>query len=25
VPPYIETGEKIRVNTVERTYMERVK
>jgi elongation factor P len=25
VPPYIETGEKIRVNTAERTYMERVK
>jgi elongation factor P len=25
VPPYIETGEKIRVNTVERTFMERVK
>jgi elongation factor P len=25
VPPYIETGERIRVNTVERTYMERVK
>jgi elongation factor P len=25
VPPYIETGEKIRVNTVDRTYMERVK
>jgi len=25
VPPYIESGEKIRVNTVDRTYMERVK
>ena len=25
VPPYIEAGEKIRVNTVDRTYMERVK
>ena len=25
VPPYIETGEKIRVNTVDRSYMERVK
>ncbi|MGA2083640.1 MAG: elongation factor P [Holophaga sp.] len=25
VPPYIEAGEKIRVNTVDRTFMERVK
>ncbi len=25
VPPYIESGEKIRVNTTDRTYMERVK
>lgn len=25
VPPYIESGEKIRVNTVDRTFMERVK
>jgi elongation factor P len=25
VPPYIEAGEKIRVNTTDRTYMERVK
>jgi elongation factor P len=25
VPPYIESGEKIRVNTVDRSYMERVK
>ncbi|HJU82927.1 MAG TPA: elongation factor P [Holophagaceae bacterium] len=25
VPPYIETGEKIRVNTVDRTFMERVR
>ncbi len=25
VPPYMESGEKIRVNTVDRTYMERVK
>lgn len=25
VPPYIESGEKIRVNTADRTYMERVK
>jgi elongation factor P len=25
VPPYIESGEKVRVNTVDRTYMERVK
>lgn len=25
VPPYIESGEKIRVNTGDRTYMERVK
>jgi elongation factor P len=25
VPPYMESGEKIRVNTVDRTFMERVK
>ncbi len=25
VPPYIETGEKVRVNTVDRTFMERVR
>jgi len=25
VPPYMESGERIRVNTVDRTYMERVK
>ncbi len=25
VPPYIESGERIRVNTVDRTFMERVK
>jgi elongation factor P len=25
VPPYIEAGEKVRVNTVDRTFMERVK
>jgi elongation factor P len=25
VPPYMEAGEKIRVNTVDRTFMERVK
>ena len=25
VPPYMESGEKIRVNTADRTYMERVK
>ena len=25
IPPYIEAGEKIRVNTVDRTFMERVK
>ena len=25
VPPYIETGEKIRVNTVDRSFMERVR
>lgn len=25
VPPYIQTGEKIRINTTDRTYMERVK
>jgi elongation factor P len=25
VPPYIESGEKVRVNTGDRTYMERVK
>jgi len=25
VPPYIESGEKVRVNTIDRTYMERVK
>jgi elongation factor P len=25
VPPYIESGEKIRVNTVDRTFMERVR
>ncbi len=25
VPPYIESGEKVRVNTTDRTYMERVK
>ncbi|HEX9081139.1 MAG TPA: elongation factor P, partial [Holophagaceae bacterium] len=25
VPPYIESGEKVRVNTVDRTFMERVK
>jgi elongation factor P len=25
VPPYIETGEKVRVNTTDRTFMERVK
>lgn len=25
VPPYMESGQKIRVNTVDRTYMERVK
>ena len=25
VPPYIESGEKVRVNTTDRTYMERIK
>jgi elongation factor P len=25
VPPYMEAGQKIRVNTVDRTFMERVK
>jgi elongation factor P len=25
VPPYIESGERVRVNTVDRTFMERVK
>ena len=25
VPPYIESGEKVRVNTTDRSYMERVK
>ena len=25
VPPYMENGEKIRVNTLDRTFMERVK
>jgi elongation factor P len=25
VPPYMESGERIRVNTVDRTFMERVK
>nr|WP_320131796.1 elongation factor P [uncultured Holophaga sp.] len=25
VPPYMESGERVRVNTVDRTYMERVK
>jgi elongation factor P len=25
VPPYMEAGQRIRVNTVDRTFMERVK